>query len=103
MTHTCGRTVSAAMASSAKICKRRAMGYCTPSSVDLGLTTAQAEERLRENGPNRIEEAKRSPALALLAKLNGPVPWMLEATLVLELVLHKAVEASIIGVLLVVN
>jgi H+-transporting ATPase len=69
----------------------------------LGLTTAQVAERLREHGPNRIPEPKRHPALALVGKLSGPVPWMLEATLVLETVLHKWIDAGIIGILLVLN
>ena len=69
----------------------------------LGLSTAQAAERLRQYGPNRVSEPKRHPALALLGKLSGPVPWMLEASLVLEAVLHKWIEAVIIAVLLVLN
>jgi H+-transporting ATPase len=68
-----------------------------------GLTAGEAAERLRQFGRNRVEEVRRHPALALVAKLNGPVPWMLEATFVLELVLRKGVEAGIIGLLLVMN
>jgi H+-transporting ATPase len=38
-----------------------------------------------------------------LQKFSAPVPWMLEAAIVLEVVLGKYIEASIIGVLLVFN
>lgn len=68
-----------------------------------GLTAAQAAERLRKYGPNRVEEPKRHPALALLGKLSGPVPWMLEAALALELVLGKRTEATILVGLLLLN
>src|ERR1700732_5419165 len=39
----------------------------------------------------------------VLEKFSAPVPWMLEAAIVLELVLGKYVEASIIALLLVFN
>ena len=38
-----------------------------------------------------------------MEKLWAPIPWMLEAAIVLELVLGKDVEAGIIAVLLVFN
>jgi H+-transporting ATPase len=43
------------------------------------------------------------PLRMALAKFWAPVPWMLEAAIVLELVLGKYVEASIIAVLLLFN
>jgi H+-transporting ATPase len=69
----------------------------------VGLTTSEADEARRKFGPNRVEEARRRPIVALRAKLSGPVPWMLEASLVLEAVLRKWIEAAIIAVLLVLN
>ncbi|MGA8042101.1 MAG: HAD-IC family P-type ATPase, partial [Terracidiphilus sp.] len=73
--------------------------------VDLpaGLTTAQAAERLQQYGPNRVEEERRFPVLALLGKFWAPVPWMLEATLVIEILLRRREEAIVIGSLLVFN
>ncbi|MGC9959173.1 hypothetical protein [Roseiarcus sp.] len=38
-----------------------------------------------------------------LDKFWAPVPWMLEAAIVLELVLGKYIEAAIIALLLVFN
>jgi H+-transporting ATPase len=38
-----------------------------------------------------------------MAKFWAPVPWLLEASIVLELVLHKNYEALVIGALLVFN
>jgi len=38
-----------------------------------------------------------------LAKFWAPVPWLLEASIVLEMVLHKYYEAAVIAALLVFN
>lgn len=75
----------------------------TASISPTGLTTDQARERLRQFGPNRVEEERRHPLLSLFAKFWAPVPWMLEATILLEILAHKLDEAIIIGVLLLFN
>ena len=75
----------------------------TANVAPTGLTTAEAQDRLRQFGPNRVEEEKRHPLLSFLAKFWAPVPWMLEATIVLEILVHKLDEAVIIGVLLLFN
>jgi magnesium-transporting ATPase (P-type) len=72
-------------------------------AVPPGLTTAEAQNRLREFGPNRVEEEPRHPLRSFFAKFWAPVPWMLEATIVLEILVHKLDEAVIIGVLLLFN
>ena len=69
----------------------------------LGLTSAEAAERLRDTGPNAIPEPRRRPVAAFLRKLSGPVPWMLEAALVLELSMGKRLEAAILVVLVLLN
>lgn len=76
-----------------------------PNSAALhhGLTTAQAQDKLRQFGPNEVSREERHPLLSFLAKFWAPVPWMLEATIVLEILAHKLDEAVIIGVLLVFN
>jgi H+-transporting ATPase len=68
-----------------------------------GLTTADSEARLRQYGPNRVEEGRRRPLQAFFSKFWAPVPWMLEATVVLEILVHKRNEAVIIAGLLVFN
>ena len=73
------------------------------NAAPTGLTTAEAQNRLRQFGRNRVEEEKRHPLLSFLAKFRAPVPWMLEATIVLEIVVHKRDEAVIISVLLLFN
>jgi H+-transporting ATPase len=68
-----------------------------------GLSEAEAAERLREFGPNAVVEAKGRPFLAFLRKFWDPVPWLLEATVLLELLLGRHLEAAIIGALLIFN
>ena len=69
----------------------------------LGLAEAEAQRRLAQYGPNEIPERRRHPLLTLLKKFWGPIPWMLEATILLQVVLGKAGEAAIIAALLIVN
>jgi len=68
-----------------------------------GLTREEAELRLRQYGPNAVREAKPHLFLAIAQKFWAPVPWMLEATIILEMILGKRPEAIIIGFLLVFN
>ena len=72
-------------------------------SADRGLTMAEAAKRREQYGLNMTPEERRHPLLALLGKLWAPVPWMLELTIILELLLEHYAEAEIIGVLLIVN
>lgn len=72
-------------------------------STGTGLSTARARELLEEVGPNLIPEERPAFWTRLGKKLWAPVPWMLEATVVLEAVLGKWLEAGIIAVVLVFN
>ena len=69
----------------------------------LGLTSSEVASRRAEFGANVIAEERPRPVRMFLRKLWGPVPWMLEVTLVLELLLHNRIEAGIIGFLLLFN
>ena len=68
-----------------------------------GLTSDEASRRLGQFGPNTIPDTALHPLRRALAKFWAPVPWMLEAAVVLELALGKYVEASIIAGLLAFN
>jgi H+-transporting ATPase len=50
-----------------------------------------------------MPDTEVNPLRRALAKFWSPIPWMLEAAILLELVLGKYVEAGIIGVLLMFN
>ena len=72
----------------------------TPPS---GLTGDEAARRLAASGPNAMPDTALHPLSRALGKLWAPVPWMLEAAIMLELVLGKYAEAAIIAGLLVFN
>lgn len=69
----------------------------------MGLTAEEARRRLEMDGPNAIPEQRRNKLVALLAKLWGPVPWLLEAAIVLELALGNDVQATVIAVLVALD
>ncbi|MGB7769722.1 MAG: HAD-IC family P-type ATPase [Verrucomicrobiia bacterium] len=68
-----------------------------------GLTSDEARSRLEKSGPNSMPDTALHPLRRALTKFWTPIPWMLEAAILLELVLGKYVEAGIIAVLLVFN
>jgi H+-transporting ATPase len=68
-----------------------------------GLTSVEARRRLEEVGPNIIPDATMRPLRRALRKFWAPVPGMLEAAILLELVLGRYVEAAIIAALLAFN
>ena len=68
-----------------------------------GLTSDEARRRLEKSGPNAMPDTSAHPMRMALEKFWAPVPWMLEAAILLELALGKYVEAAIIAVLLVFN
>jgi len=77
------------------------------SSRDLpeprGLTSAEAASRLARFGPNAPRRERPHPWLTLARKFWAPVPWMLEATILLEVLLGRHGEGALIATLLVFN
>jgi H+-transporting ATPase len=74
-----------------------------PGIASKGLTSDEAHARLEKDGPNAMPDTSAHPLRNAMAKFWAPVPWLLEASIVLELVLHKYYEAAIIAALLVFN
>ena len=72
------------------------------SSPD-GLTQAEAAKRLTQYGPNEIEEKKTNPLLKFLSYFWGPIPWMIEAAVILSAVVRHWPDFGIILVLLLAN
>jgi H+-transporting ATPase len=68
-----------------------------------GLTSDEAHTRLEKDGPNAMPDTSAHPLRNAVAKFWAPVPWLLEASIVLELVLHKYYEAAVIAALLIFN
>jgi H+-transporting ATPase len=72
------------------------------SSPD-GLTQAEAAKRLTQYGPNEIEEKKTNPLLKFLSYFWGPIPWMIEAAVILSALARHWPDFGIILVLLLAN
>jgi H+-transporting ATPase len=72
-------------------------------TTPFGLTSQEALLRLRQDGANAIADVAQHPAWRALRKLWAPVPWMLEAAIILQLGLGDYVEAGIVAFLLVFN
>src|SRR5579872_3032566 len=68
-----------------------------------GLSGEEACRRLEKVGPNAMPDTALHPVRRAVKKFWAPVPWMLEAAIVLELAVGRYVEAAIIAVLLVFN
>jgi H+-transporting ATPase len=75
----------------------------TQPSASGGLTESVALTRLEQDGPNSLADTSVHPLVNALGKFWAPVPWLLEASVGLELVLHKYFEATIIAGLLIFN
>ncbi|WP_048161935.1 plasma-membrane proton-efflux P-type ATPase [Thermoplasma acidophilum] len=73
------------------------------NSGKSGLTEEEAQRRLSQYGYNEIQEKKESRIVKFLKKFWAPVPWMLEATIVITLLLDKLLDTYIIAFLLVFN
>ena len=72
------------------------------SSPD-GLTQDEAKKRLVQYGPNEIEEKKVNSFLKFLTYFWGPIPWMIEAAVILSAIDKHWPDFSIILVLLLAN
>lgn len=72
------------------------------SSPD-GLTQDEAKKRLAQYGPNEIEEKKVNSFLKFLTYFWGPIPWMIEAAVILSAIDKHWPDFSIILVLLLAN
>lgn len=68
-----------------------------------GLSQAEAEKRLAQYGANEIEEKETSALLKFLSYFWGPIPWMIEAAVILSAIDRHWPDFGIILVLLVAN
>lgn len=68
-----------------------------------GLSSQEAQQRLQQFGANAVPEERPHPLLVFLRKLWGPVPWMLEITIILQFILGRYPDVMITLSLLLVN
>src|ERR1700689_1804616 len=78
---------------------RQPLQGCVPD----GLTSDEARGRLEKFGPNAMPDTALHPLRMALEKFWAPIPWMLEAAIVLQAALGDYPQAAIIAGLLVFN
>jgi H+-transporting ATPase len=68
-----------------------------------GLTESEAKIRIGEFGYNEVEEPERNPFIDFLSRYWGPMPWLLELTIILSYIIGHYLEVAIIFGLLTTN
>jgi H+-transporting ATPase len=73
------------------------------SANQKGLSSSEAEKRRQQYGPNEIQEKKANPLKKFFGYFWGPIPWMIEAAVVMSAVIQRWPDFGIIFTLLMVN
>jgi H+-transporting ATPase len=73
----------------------------TPAAT--GLSESEANRRLAEYGYNEIIEKEQSTARKFLGYFWGPIPWMIEAAMILSAAVGDFTDFTIILILLLTN
>ena len=74
------------------------------TSLQKGLSEAEAEKRLLEKGENRLSEGKRKSVIQLFfEQLCDPLIYILMAAIIVSLFLKEAGDACIIGAVILLN
>ena len=68
-----------------------------------GLSSIEAQERLKEYGLNELKAKEDSWVLRLFRRFWGPIPWMIETAAALSYYSHRYEDLTIILILLFVN
>jgi H+-transporting ATPase len=68
-----------------------------------GLSSAEAQARLKQYGFNELPQEKVNPLIKFLSYFWGPIPWMIEVAAILSAVVHHWEDFFIILALLLMN
>ena len=68
-----------------------------------GLSSSEAEKRLQQYGTNEIQEKKANPLKKFLGYFWGPIPFMIEAAVIMSAIIQRWPDFGIILTLLMVN
>jgi len=73
-------------------------------NIESGLTTAEAEKRLAENGPNALAPPERPSFLVKIwEQVNSALIWILIAAGGISFAQHDVAEGSLILLVVVIN
>jgi H+-transporting ATPase len=73
------------------------------NSSDRGLTSSEVAQRIQRYGFNEIPEKKSNSIVAFLSRYWGPMPWLLELTMLLSYLIGHYLEGAVIFALLTIN
>jgi H+-transporting ATPase len=78
----------------------------TPAGIEntyqgTGLNDADIQAKRKQYGYNEIPERQIGQVMGTLKRMWGPIPWLLEAAIIFELVLGKVVQSAVVFLLLV--
>jgi H+-transporting ATPase len=68
-----------------------------------GLSSSEAAKRLQQYGFNDIPEKKENPLIKFLTYFWGPIPWMIEAAVIMSAIIQHWPDFGIIFTLLMMN
>ena len=73
------------------------------STSEKGLSNSEAQKRLQQFGANEIQEKKVNPIRKFLSYFYGPIPFMIEAAIIMSAVIQHWSDFAIILMLLMIN
>ncbi len=73
------------------------------SNQEEGLSEEEAQRRLKQYGENSIEEERENPVKKLLRHFWGPIPWMIEAAVILSAIAGRWEDFAVIFTMLLIN
>ncbi len=77
--------------------------YQALPSQQGGLTQSEAESRIQKFGPNEIPEKEESAILKFFRYFWGPIPWMIEAAVIISAVIRHWEDFAVILALLLIS
>lgn len=77
--------------------------YKSLEASSEGLNSEEAKARFEKYGPNELVEKKTNPLLTLLRYFWGPIPFMIEAAMILSAIVQHWPDFWIIGLMLAMN
>ncbi len=75
----------------------------TFETYEKGLTSTEAENRLKIYGSNEVPEKKQSSLLKFLSNFWGPIPWMIEIAAILSFFIQHWDDFFVILLMLMIN
>ena len=81
--------------------KSKDLGEIENAYQGTGLNDVAVQTKREQYGYNEILEKQIGPVMGALKHMWGPVPWLLEAAMIFELILGKGIQAAVVFLLLV--